>query len=273
MFAQEPPGDHPLLRHPSVVVTPHLGASTTEAQAGVAREVAEQVIDVLEGRTPRYAVNAPLVPPETYAELAPYIPVALAAGRLAFQIVEGQPGRLTITYRGEVAQYEAAILRAAVLRGFLEGSSEERINLVNASMAAQRRGLHVDEHRTDDMGGSQFSNLLTLDVSGSGGETSVSGSLTQNEVHIVQIDAYRVDMVPTGGPWMIVRHTDRPGMIGEIGTITGKNDINIASMQVSRERSRGPAMTVLGLDEGLSLDQLDAIRSIPGAERVLVVDL
>ncbi len=101
----------------------------------------------------------------------------------------------------------------------------------------------------------------------------MAGSITQGEVHIVQIDAYRVDMVPTGGPWMIVGHTDRPGMIGEIGTITGKNDINIASMQVSRERSRGPAMTVLGLDQGLNPDQLDAVKAIPGAEHVLVVTL
>ena len=273
VFAEEPPGDNPLLQHPNVVVTPHLGASTAEAQAGVAVEVAEQIVDVLEGRTPRYAVNAPLVPPETYADLAPYIPVALAAGRLASQTVEGQPSRLAITYQGEVAQYETAILRAAVLRGFLERSSQERINLVNASTAAQRRGLHVDEHKTDDMGGSQFSNLLRLDVQASGGATTVAGSLTQDEVHIVQIDAYRVDMVPVGGPWMIVGHTDRPGMIGEIGTITGKNDINIASMQVSRERSRGPAMTVLGLDQGLSADQLDTVKAIPGAERVLVVTL
>ena len=273
VFAVEPPGDISLLRHSNLVTTPHLGASTAEAQAGVAREVAEQIVDVLEGRTPRYSVNAPLVPPETYTELAPYIPVALAAGRLASQMVEGQPSGLAITYQGEVAQYETAILRAAVLRGFLERSSGERINLVNASTAAQRRGLRVDEHKTDDMGGSQFSNLLRLDVRASGGDTIVAGSLTQNEVHIVQIDAYRVDIVPTGGPWMVVGHTDRPGMIGEIGTITGKNDINIASMQVSRERSRGPAMTVLGLDEGLRPDQLDAIRSIPGAERVLVVNL
>ena len=273
VFAEEPPGENPLLQLPNVVVTPHLGASTAEAQAAVAREVAEQVIDVLKGRTPRYAVNAPLVPPEAYAELAPYIPVALAAGRLASQLVDGQPERLAITYHGGVAQYETAVLRAAVLRGFLERSSEERINLVNASMAAQRRGLHVDEHRTDDMAGSQFGNLLRLDVQASGGETTVAGSLTQNEVHIVQIDTYRVDMVPTGSPWMIVGHTDRPGMIGEIGTITGNNDINIASMQVSRERSRGPAMTVLGLDENLDPEQLDAVKAIRGAERVLVVTL
>ncbi len=273
VFAEEPPGENPLLQLPNIIVTPHLGASTAEAQAGVAREVAGQVLDVVEGRTPRYAVNAPLVPPETYAELAPYIPVALAAGRLASQMIEGQPERLAITYQGEVAQYETAVLRAAVLRGFLERSSEARINLVNASMTAQRRGLHVDEHKSDDVGGSQFSNLLRLDVQASGSGTTVAGSLTQNEVHIVQIDAYRVDMVPNGGPWMIVGHTDRPGMIGEIGTITGNHDINIASMQVSRERSRGPAMTVLGLDENPTLDQLDAIKAIRGAERVLIVTL
>ncbi|MDA1095838.1 MAG: phosphoglycerate dehydrogenase [Chloroflexi bacterium] len=273
VFVTEPPGSTPLIRHPRVVVTPHLGASTTEAQAGVAREIAEQVMEVLEGRTPRYAVNAPLVAQETYSELAPYIPVAVAAGRLASQLVDGQPSGLSISYRGEVAQYETAILRAAALRGFLERSSDERINLVNATMAAQRRGLLVEEHKTEDLGGTPYSNLLVLDVTTTTGKTSVSATLTQNEVHIVLIDAYRVDVVPSGGPWIMVSHRDRPGMIGAIGTITGQQDINIASMQVSRQHARGPAMTVLGLDEAVNSVQLAAIAAIPDVDRVRVVQL
>jgi D-3-phosphoglycerate dehydrogenase len=272
VFAEEPPGAKPLFQHPNVVATPHLGASTAEAQTSVAREVVQQLLDVLEGRTPRYAVNAPLVPADTLKELAPYVPVALAAGRLASQLAEGQPSGIAITYRGEVAQFETALLRATVLRGFLERSSEERVNLVNASLTAQRRGLHVEERKSEDEA-SPYNSLLVVDVRTSTGETSVAATLTQNDVHVVQIDAYRVDIVPSGGPWIIVHHTDRPGMIGNIGTITGQNDINIASMQVSRERARGPAMTVLGLDEAVSDQQTAQIAQIPDVARVRVVYL
>lgn len=272
VFSEEPPKNSPLFKHPRVVVTPHLGASTTEAQSSVAREVVEQMLDVLEGRTPRYAVNAPLVPAETIKELAPYIPVSLAAGRLASQLTDGQPARLTIAYRGEVAQFETAILRATVLRGFLERSSEERVNIVNASLTAQRHGLHVEERKSEEET-PPYTSLLTVEVKTSAGEASVAATLTRNDVHIVQIDAYHVDIVPSGTPWMIISHTDRPGMIGNIGTITGENDINIASMQVSREKARGPALTVLGLDEPVDDDQIAAIARIPDVHRVRIVHL
>ena len=118
VFIAEPPEDSPLFRHPNVVVTPHLGASTEEAQSNVAREVAEQMIDVFEGRSPRYAVNAPLVPPETAAELAPYVPLALVVGRLASQLADGQPERLSISFRGAVAELSTDILAATALSGF-----------------------------------------------------------------------------------------------------------------------------------------------------------
>ncbi|MBI4236783.1 MAG: phosphoglycerate dehydrogenase [Chloroflexi bacterium] len=272
VFSQEPPQAHPLLQHPRVIVTPHLGASTVEAQANVALEVAQQVLDVLQGRTPPYAVNAPLVGPEALAGLTPYIPVALAVGALASQMADGQPAGLAISYRGEVAEFQTAVLKAAVLRGFLERSSEQRINVVNADLVARRRGLHVEEH-TGVGNADPYSNLLTVEVTTSEGRTRVAATLMRNEVHIVQIDAYRVDMVPTGGPWLILNHRDRPGMIGAIGTITGENDINIASMQVSREASRGPAMTVLGLDEPITPVQVARVAAIPDVHRVRVVHL
>ena len=273
VFITEPPEDSPLFRHPNVVVTPHLGASTEEAQSNVAREVAEQMIDVFEGRAPRYAVNAPLVPPETAAELAPYIPLALVVGRLASQLADGQPERLSISFRGTVAELATDILAATVLSGFLQTGAGMRINIVNAGTEAQRRGIHVQQSKEADQT-PPYTNLVSLDVQTSTGETAVGATLTERgQPEIVRVNGYHVGIVPTGGHWMIISHTDRPGMLGAIGTVTGANNINIASLHVSRESMRGPALTVVNIDESPEQEHIAAIVGIDGVEAVRVVNL
>ena len=273
VFVTEPPEDSPLFRSPNVVVTPHLGASTEEAQSNVAREVAEQLIDVFEGRAPRYAVNAPLVPPEAAAELAPYIPLALVVGRLASQLTDGQPGRLAISFRGTVADLSTDILAATVLSGFFQTGSEARVNIVNAGTEAQRRGIHVQQSKDADQT-PPYTNLVSLEVLSSTGETTVGATLTERgQTEIVQVNGYQVGIIPTGGHWMIISHTDRPGMLGAIGTVTGQNNINIASLHVSRESMRGPALTVVNVDEPPEPQHIDAILGIDGADAVRVVNL
>ena len=273
VFITEPPEDSPLFRHPNVVVTPHLGASTEEAQSNVAREVADQMIDVFEGRAPRYAVNAPLVPPETAAELAPYIPLALVVGRLASQLADGQPERLSISFRGTVAELATDILAATVLSGFLQTGAGMRINIVNAGTEAQRRGIHVQQSKETDQT-PPYTNLVSLDVQTSTGETAVGATLTERgQPEIVRVNGYHVGIVPTGGHWMIISHTDRPGMLGAIGTVTGANNINIASLHVSRESMRGPALTVVNVDEPPEQEHIAAIVGIDGVEAVRVVNL
>ena len=273
VFVTEPPADSPLFRLPNVVVTPHLGASTEEAQTNVALEVTEQMVDVFEGRAPRYAVNAPLVPPETAAELAPYLPLALVVGQLASQMVDSQPERLTITFQGSVAEFATDILGATVIRGFLQTGSAMRINIVNATLEAHRRGIHVQQNKdTEQM--PPYSNLLSLEVHTSSGDTNIGATLTERgQAEIVRINGYHVNILPSGGHWLMVSHTDQPGMLGAMGTITGANNINIASLQVNRESARGPALTVVNIDEAPMPEHIAAMTAIDGVDLVRVVNL
>ena len=271
VFPVEPVTDNPLFQIQDVVVTPHLGASTVEAQTNVSTDVAQQIIDVLENRPPRYAVNIPLVPPETLAFLRPYVDAAEAVGKLAGQLFRSPPSGLTIRYAGELAQHDTAVLKAAALGGFLATVSEERVNIVNADIIAQSRGLHITELKNPEA--ENYANLVTVEVGTGDGTTTVSGTTMRGQTHIVRINDYWLEMVPTGEHWLIVEHTDRPGMIGNIGTVTGEQGINISSMQVSRLKSGGPAMTVLAIDEPVGDAEKKQIEQIENVGRVQRVEL
>lgn len=261
VFSVEPATDNILLKSDKVVVTPHLAASTIEAQTNVALEIAEQVIAVLNGKPARYAVNAPIIPPPQLPFLAPFIPVAQAVGRLAAQLYEGQMLSILIKYEGEVGQYDTASLKAALLSGLLEMVSEERVNLVNANIVAQKRGLKVIEQK----GGVSevYPSLITLELSTSAGTTIVAGTSIRGETHIVRVNEFWLDIVPTGGYFLFSDHRDRPGLIGAVGTITGRANINIHSMHLSRLEPRGRALMVLGLDEPLTKEHCQEILKIP----------
>ncbi len=271
VFTQEPPTDSPLLRTEKVIVTPHLGASTAEAQASVAIDAAEQVIAVLKGQPARYAVNAPFIPPETLSVLSPFLDVAFTAGRLVVQLVEGQMSSIDISYEGEIATYDTAVIKAAAIGGLLERISEERVNLVNANVIAQSRGLKVMEHKNPVC--ENYSSLITLAVTTSAGVTTVAGTVMRGELHIVRVNNYWIDLVPTGGYFLFSDHRDRPRLIGAVGMITGNADINISSMQLSRLKPRGQALMVLALDEPLAEEQRQQILSLPDVYTAKVVKL
>lgn len=271
VFSKEPPKDNPLLKSDKIIVTPHLGASTAEAQAGVAVDVAEQVAAVLEGRSARYALNAPLIPPETVAVLAPFAEVATRLGRIASQLSDGQMSNLDIKYDGEIANYDLAALKAAVIGGLLEEISEERINIVNASFIAQRRGLGVTEHKNPVC--ENYTSLITLVVSTSTGITTVAATVLRGELHIVRVNDYWIDLVTRGGYFLFSDHKDRPGLIGAVGMITANADINISSMQLSRLKPRGQALMVLQLDEPLGEEQIQEILSLPDVYTAKVIKL
>lgn len=251
VFAEEPPHGNPLLAHPRVVVTPHLGASTEEAQVSAAVDVAEQVVAVLQGQPARYAVNVPALRPEALAALAPYLKLAETLGRLLAQLDAGPFGRLEISYSGELAGEDTAPLRAAAVYGLLREALPERLNLVNALLIARNRGLRVVERKSEEPADS-YANLITLDVDGDGFVRRVAGTVINGEPHIVGLDDYRID-VATGPEYLLFcHHVDRPGVIGRIGMLLGNHDVNISFMQVGRRQPRGDAMMVLGLDEPIS---------------------
>jgi D-3-phosphoglycerate dehydrogenase len=257
VFEQEPPTGSPLLDAPNTLLTPHLGASTAEAQVLVAEEVAAQVLDVLDGRSARYAVNAPLLTPETARAIAPYLPLAEILGRFFAQFSRGGVRTLTLEIAGELAAHDGSPLTAAVLRGLLETSTTERVNLVNAAALARARGITVVERKTPDAGA--FAALLTLSGESGRGETVVAGTVAAGEPRITRLDDYRLDMAPADN-MLITRHMDRPGTVGRVGIMLGEADINISAMHLARTRPREDAFMILALDDEVPESVSEAIR-------------
>ncbi len=254
---EPPPPDSPLRSAPNTVLTPHLGASTEEAQVAVAEEVADQILDVLDGRSARYAVNAPLLSPEATKALAPYVPLAETLGRFFGQFARGATSTLTLEIAGEPAALDSAPLVAAALRGLLEPTTTERVNLVNAALVAKSRGLTVVERRSPDAG--PFSALLTLSGSSGGRVTTVAGTVAHGGSRIVRLDDYWLDMAPAD-VMLITRHEDRPGTMGRIGLMLGEADVNISAMHLARSAPRADALMILALDDDVPAGVVDAIR-------------
>ncbi len=258
VFEHEPPLDSPLLEAPNTVLTPHLGASTAEAQVLVAEEVAAQVLDVLDGRPARYAVNAPLLTPETARAIAPYLPLAETLGRFFAQFCRTGVKTLTLEVAGELGGFEVGPLTAAVLRGLLETSTTERVNLVNAGALAKARGITVVERKTTDAGA--YASQLTLSGVSDGTTTTVAGTVAGGEPRLTRLNDYWIDMAPS--PAMLVtRHQDRPGTMGRIGLMLGEADVNISAMHLARSAPRADALMILALDDDAPAAVADAIRA------------
>ena len=271
VFAQEPPGQSPLLSHPKVIVTPHLGASTQEAQREVAVEAAEQVLAVLEGKPARNTVNAPFLAPEAHRELSPYLQVASLVGKLLTDLAEGQFLGITVEYQGEIAQHDTAILKAAVLAGLLGPVSSEQVNLINAPLLAQRRGLNVTERRNS--AAREYASLLTATLDTTDGGITLAGTSMRDEAHIVKVNDYWVDITASVPYLLFVDNEDQPGSIGAVGTVTGRHNINISFMEVGRLSLRDRAMMVLGLDDPVPLPVLEEIRALPQIHNARLVKL
>ena len=269
VFTNEPPGDLPLLRHPRLMATPHLGASTQEAQREVAIEAAEQVIAVLNGQPARNTVNAPFVPPEVHAILAPYVPVASMVGRLLTNMARGQFIGVTLRYQGEIATHNTAILKAAALVGLLSPVSGEVVNIINAPVLAQQRGLQITEQTSSD--GREYASLISATLHTTGDDITIAGTSLRDEPHLVRVNDYWMDVAPSTPYLLFVDNQDQPGTIGAVGTVAGRRNINISFMEVGRIAPRGQAMMVLGVDDPISADALAEIMALPQIDNARVV--
>ncbi|MBI3324538.1 MAG: phosphoglycerate dehydrogenase [Candidatus Omnitrophica bacterium] len=260
VFEAEPPGESPLFKLPQVVLTPHLGASTEEAQLNVAIEVAKQVADCLLGRGIRNAANMPSVDATTLKTLQPYITLGEKLGLLAAQLLGTPIAEVRTTYTGEVATHDTAPITLSVLKGILEPMVGENVNYVNASFIASERGVRLIEakaSRTDE-----FANLVSIDVRSNGAGLAVHGTLSsRREPRIVKIDQYFVEAAPMGY-MLVIKNHDRPGLIGHLGTLLGTTNINIASMTNGRDKPGGTAITVVNVDQAVPPGAMEQIRRL-----------
>lgn len=272
VYSREPVDpDDPLPRHPRVVATPHLGASTVEAQVNVASQVAHDVLAVLAGLPAQFAVNAPSVRAEEALVLQPFIQLARMLGKLATQLADGRVRSAEVTYRGEIAERSVSAVTAAVAQGLLEPISETQVNLVNSRLLALQRGLDIAETRSTTP--EHYTSLVRVTVRTDRGSTSVAGAVSDGTAHVVQIDGYDLHLPPTPGYMLVTQHTDQPGMIGLVGTMLGQADINISSMQVGRQTRRGKALMLLAVDEPVPAAVLDRIRAAASVSSMKVIKL
>ena len=276
VFTDEPPGDLPLLKHPRLLATPHLGASTEEAQREVAIEAAEQVLAVLEGQPARNTVNAPFVPPEVHAILAPYVPVASMVGRLLTTLSSQAPANrqftgVTFRYQGEIANHNTAILKAAALVGMLGPVSDKAVNMINAPVFAQQRGLQITEQTSADS--REYASLITATLHTTGDDVTIAGTSLRDEPHLVRVNEYWMDVAPSTPYLMFVDNQDQPGVVGAVGTVSGRHNVNISFMEVGRIAPRGQAMMVLGVDDPIPDDVLAEIKALPQVDNARVVPM
>ena len=247
-----------------MIVTPHLGASTVEAQKNVAISVAKQCIEVLHGGSAKYVVNAPIVPSEQADVLEPFAELAEKMGRFAIQTVEGRLVSVECIYGGELSAFVGSMkfVTRLVLKGLLDPILQTPVNIVNAEFVAKERGIAMSETVTEEAHG--FKNLITIRVKTDKTEETVSGTVfVKGRSRIVSVDKYTMDLIPEG--YVIVsRHLDRPGVIGRASTILGKCNINIAGMQVGRINPGEEALMVLNVDSEVPENVMKEIRSMPG---------
>jgi D-3-phosphoglycerate dehydrogenase len=272
VFVKEPPPtDHPLLKLANVVTTPHLGASTVEAQDAVAREAAQLLIDFLTRGVVGFAVNMAAVDRTELEELRLYVDMARRLGVLHAQMCHGAIRRAELHYRGEVARRSTRLITAAFTAGLLEGRLDQNVNIVNAELIARERGIDIVEQISPRKG--DFSTLIRADVVTDKKTYTAAGTLFGNQyLRLVQLGPYHLDSF-MDGVMLIFTHRDVPGLIGFIGTIFGKHQVNIAQMTVGRQQPGGEAIAVLNLDSPPPEEALKEVRAHPQISSLSVVKL
>jgi D-3-phosphoglycerate dehydrogenase len=258
---EPPPPDHPLIQLEQVITTPHLGASTDEAQLNVAIAVAEQMVDFLSQGVVRYAVNVPSVSPELLEVLRPYLTLAEKLGSLHVQMAGSLPKEVQVEYRGDVTQYNVAPLTLAVLKGLLTPVMESGVNYVNAPLVARQRGIQIIESKGERSG--DFASSITVRGKAKKQDLEVEGAIFGSKYpRIVRVNNFYLEAVPEG--YILILHNkDVPGVVGTVGTLLGKNGINIAGMELGRSEKGGNAISFIHVDDGVSKKALAELRALP----------
>jgi len=272
VFESEPPAaGHPLLGLDNVVLTPHLGASTEEAQVAVAVAVAEQMAQYLQAGEVKNAVNVPALPKELLAQLGPYLPLAEKLGSLVGQLMPAGPQEVVVSVSGDLAAAPTRSLASRALVGLLRHVLDTPVNEVSAPAAARDRGLKLREERATEH--QDYVSLLAVTVRGQGGEVSVAGTVYgKAEARVVRLNAFRVEAVPEG-PIILCENDDAPGVVGNLGTTLGAAGVNIARISLSRTDDRTRAFAFLNVDSAPSEAVLDTVRALPHVRSVRTITL
>ncbi|MDO3679213.1 phosphoglycerate dehydrogenase [Paenibacillus ehimensis] len=261
VFEKEPPAaDHPFLNHPKIVVTPHLGASTVEAQENVAIDVSEEVLHILRDQPFKNAVNMPPVPANVLHALQPYFNLGEKLGVFLGQTIDGPVSEIVVNYSGDLTDVDTTPLTRYIVKGIL-ANQLEGVNIVNAMHLAKTRGLNVVVQKSS--AAKSFTNLVSVTLKTKQEERVLAGTLLSGYgERIVQIDQYPVDIAPSGH-LLLISHNDKPGIIGKVGTLLGDNGVNIATMQVGRKVVGGSAIMVLTTDKETPKEVLDRLIQLP----------
>jgi D-3-phosphoglycerate dehydrogenase / 2-oxoglutarate reductase len=273
VWSEEPPTGEVvrrLIAHPRVVVTPHLGANSTEAQVNVAVDVARQLVAFRDGELVEHAVNIPMGDAATVAALRPFVALADRLGRFCVQLDPGHLARVEVTVAGAIADSDPELLARGVLAGLLDPVMEGPVNLVNAHLVARERGVTVEVHRAE--GTSAYKSVLTVATETADGRKVIAGTVFDGQPRIVKLRDLDIDFVPEGHI-LVLSYEDRPGMVGRIGTILGSLNVNIASMHVGRRARRGRAIVVLLLDEKLSPAQVAEVARAVDSDFARLIDM
>jgi len=270
VYSEEPPRNSPLLQCDNVVTTPHLAASTHEAQVDVAVDVAEQIVDVFDGKTPKSAVNLPAIPLEILGELRPYLVLAEKLGRMQGQLAKGSMDCVEILYGGHLVSHETGVLTRSFLKGLMGPVMPRSVNMVNAPLLAHQRGIEVVEKRESSAG--DYASIIATALITSSGRHDIAGTVFgKSEPRIIRLDGYRMDIVPEGHV-LLSDHTDKAGVIGRVGTEIGKVGVNIAGMHVGRQKIGGDAIMVLNVDAQLPDELLDYLSTLDNISNARMVD-
>ncbi|MFP4467137.1 MAG: phosphoglycerate dehydrogenase [Candidatus Goldiibacteriota bacterium] len=260
VFEKEPPFDSPLLELDNVVLTPHLGASTVEAQGKVGKGIVEQVVEALKGGMVKNAVNIPAIDPEMLKEMQPFLALNEKLGSFAAQLAGGNIKKTYVEYSGEVTNFDLKILTIAALKGILAPAVGDGVNYVNAELLAKERGIEIVQKTTDVK--SDFPNLISVTIETDKEKRKVFGILSVNkEVRIVKIDNFEMEIKPEKH-MIVYKNVDKPGIVGRVGTILGEKNVNIASFDVGRSKEEKVAMGVLSVDSDIPEDVIESIKNV-----------
>ncbi len=272
VFSEEPAQNNILVKSEKMVTTPHLAASTSEAEISASKDIAEQVAAVLKGFPPKSPVNAPAIPAEVLVTIGPFLDLGKKIGRIAMQLVKGHFESLTIHYQGSIATEETGPIKVAILSGLLEMMTDERVNIVNVDRVAASRGLRITEMKESNC--ENYTNLVSIEIKTSSSTSIVSASVLRGKTYLIRIDDYWMEIEPSTDYMLFTEHKDKPGMIGALGTILGNSGININQMHVSMNSTlNGNAMMALCINSRPSAACYQQILDIPDMYKVIIVNL